>query len=147
MLTTSRGSVTYPLTVIKVEGVICRALIDSGSGSSYVLAVLASKINKKPKKREPKKIEMMFHNTTKWVEILDVTIQNIEGNFELKTQLNKVEKDTLTLPDPNYLEIISHYPHMNDIKLNDIVKKKELPVYVILGVSDYAKIKCKRGLE
>ena len=142
MLTTSMGSVTYPLIVIKVEGVICRALIDSGSGSSYVSAVLASKINKKTKQKEPKKTEMMFHTTTKWVEIFDVTIQNIEGNFELKTQLNKVEKDTLlSLPNPNYLEIISHYPHLNDIKLNDIVKKKELPVHVILGVSDYAKIK------
>ena len=117
MLTTSIGSVTYPLIVIKVEGIICRALIDSGSGSSYVSAVLASKINKKPKKKEPKKIEMMFHTTTKWVEIYDVTIQNIEVNFEL-----------------------SHYAHLNDIKLNDIVKKKEFPEYVILDVSDYAKI-------
>ena len=81
------------------------------------MAVLASKINKKPKKKEPKKIEMMFHTTTKWVERFDVTIQNIEGNFELKTQLNKAEKDTLlSLPNPNYLEIISHYPHLNDIK-------------------------------
>ena len=66
----------------------------------------------------------------------------MEGNFELKTQLNKAEKDTLlSLPNPNYLEIISHYPHLNDIKLNDMVKKKELPVHVILGVSDYTKIK------
>ena len=142
MLRTSIGSVTYPLIVIKVEGIICRALIDSGSGSSYVSAVLASKINKKTKQKEPKKTEMMFHTTTKWVEIFDVTIENIEGNFELKTQLNNVEKDTLlSLPNPNYLEIISHYPHLNDIKLNNIVKKKELPVHVILGVSDYAKIK------
>ena len=112
------------------------------------MAVLASKINKKPKKKEPKKIEMMFHTTTKWVERFDVTIQNIEGNFELKTQLNKAEKDTLlSLPNPNYLEIISHYPHLNDIKLNDIVKKKELPVHVILGVSDYTKIKMQDRLR
>ena len=70
------------------------------------MAVLASKINKKPKKKEPKKIE-----------IFDVTIQNIEGNLELKAQVNKVEKGTiLSLPNPNYLEIISHYPHLNDIK-------------------------------
>ena len=86
---------TYPLKVIKVEGIICKVLIDGGSGSSYVLAVLASKINKKPKKKEPQKIEMMFHITAKWVKIFDVAIQNIERNFELKTQLNKVEKDTL----------------------------------------------------
>ena len=69
----------------------------------------------------------------------------MEGNFELKTQLNKAEKDTLlSLPNPNYLEIICHYPHLNDIKLNDIVKNKKLPVHVILGVNDYAKIKNER---
>ena len=120
----------YPLIVMKVEGIIGTALIDSGSGSSYVSEVLASKINTKPKKKEPKKFQMMFHTTTKWVEIFNVTIQNIEGNFELKTQLNKVEKDTLlSLPSLNYLEIISHFPYPNDIKLNDAVKKKKMPVH------------------
>ena len=145
MLTTSRGSVTYPLIVIKAEGKICRALIDSGSGSSNVSEVLASKINKKPKKKKPKKIKMMFHATTRWVEIFDVTIQKIEGNFELKTQLNTVEKDTLlSLPNPNYLETISHFPHPNDTKLNDVVKKKELLVHVTLGGGDYTKTKMQR---
>ena len=68
------------------------------------MAVLANKINNKPKKKTE-----MFHTTTKWVEIFDVTIQNIDGNFALKTQLNKVEKDTpLSLANPNYLEILSH---------------------------------------
>ena len=33
------------------------------------------------------------------------------------------------------------YPIPNDIKLNDTVKKKELPVHVISGVSDYVKVK------
>ena len=133
----------YPLVVIKVEGIICRALIDSGSGISYVSTLLARKINKKSKKKEPKKIETMFHTTTKWVEIFDVAIQNIEENFDLKTQLNKVEKVTLlSLPNPNYLEIISYFPHLNDIKLNDIVKKKESCVLVTMQ-----KQKCKRGLE
>ena len=52
----------------------------------------------------------MFLTTTKWVEIFDTTIQNNEGNFQLKTQLNKVEKETiLSLPNPYYQEIISHF--------------------------------------
>ena len=74
--------------------------------------------------------------------VFDVTIQNIEGNFDFKTQLNKVEKYILlSLPSPNYQEIRSHFPHLNDIKLNDTVKKRELTVHVILGINDYAKIK------
>ena len=34
----------------------------------------------------------MFLTTTKWVEIFDATIQNNEGNFQMKTQFNKAEK-------------------------------------------------------
>ena len=69
-------------------------------------------------------------------------MQNTEENFEFKTQLNKLEKDTvLYLPNPNYQAFISHLPHLNEIKLNDTVKEKELMVHVTLGVSDYAKIK------
>ena len=107
-----------------------------------ISAALASKINQKPRKKKPKKIEMMFHTTTKQAKIFDVTMQNTEENFEFKTQLNKLEKDTvLYLPNPNYQAFISHLPHLNEIKLNNTVKEKELMVHVILGVSDYAKIK------
>ena len=35
----------------------------------------------------------------------------------------------------------NHIPFPNDIQLNDTVKKKELPVHVILRVNDYAKVK------
>ena len=118
---------------------MCRALIDTGSGSSHVSAVLTSKTNKKAKKKEPKIIEMMFYTATKWIEKFDLTVQNIEENFEFKTQLNKVEKDTLLfLPNPNYQEITSHFPHLNEIKLNDTVKKKK--------EKKSENKKCKRGL-
>ena len=64
MLTTSRRSVMYPLIVIKVEVTICRVFLDSGSESPNVSAVLASKINKKPKNKEPKENsnDVSYHN-------------------------------------------------------------------------------------
>ena len=54
----------YPLIVIKVEVTICRVFLDSGSESSNVSAVLASKINKKPKNKEPKENsnDVSYHN-------------------------------------------------------------------------------------
>ena len=36
MLVTTETNVTYPVAIIKVNGVKCRALLDTGSGSSYV---------------------------------------------------------------------------------------------------------------
>ena len=71
----------------------------------------------------------MFHTTVKRIKIFNVTIRSVKGNFGFKTQRNKVEKhNLLSLTNLNYEEIISHFPHLNNIKLNDTVKKKELPV-------------------
>ena len=36
MLVTTETNVTNPVAIIKVNGVKCRALLDTGSGSSYV---------------------------------------------------------------------------------------------------------------
>ena len=36
MLVTTEANVTYPVAIIKVNGVKCRALLDTGSGSSYM---------------------------------------------------------------------------------------------------------------
>ena len=47
LLTTNTSLVTYPVLVIEVEGVKCRALIDTGAGSSYASSKLINKINKK----------------------------------------------------------------------------------------------------
>ena len=40
MLATGEGSVVYPVVVMEVEGIRCRALLDTGAGSSYALASL-----------------------------------------------------------------------------------------------------------
>ena len=45
----------YPLIVMKVEGIMCKVLFDTGSGNSYVSAALARKVNKNTKKKEHKK--------------------------------------------------------------------------------------------
>ena len=55
ILTRSRGSMAYPLIVMKVEGIMCKVLFDTGSGNSYVSAALARKVNKNTKKEEHKK--------------------------------------------------------------------------------------------
>ncbi len=42
MLAASKtGEGTFPVVVVKVNDIECRALIDSGAGSSYALAKLA----------------------------------------------------------------------------------------------------------
>jgi hypothetical protein len=50
LMTTNQGNeqhVVYPVVVVDVHGVKCRALLDSGSGSSYASAVLLKTIGVK----------------------------------------------------------------------------------------------------
>ena len=42
------GPVVYPVVVVEVAGIKCRALLDSGAGSSYASAALLERIGAKP---------------------------------------------------------------------------------------------------
>ena len=53
MSSAGQGDVTHPVVVLLVDGVKSRALLDTGAGSSYVLAGLIS-IQKKKKQSEKK---------------------------------------------------------------------------------------------
>ena len=52
MVATGRGSVTYPAVVVSVGGIQCRALSDSGAGSSYASAALLDQLGKQPVRKE-----------------------------------------------------------------------------------------------
>ena len=69
LLTTNTSLVTYPVLVIEVEGIKCRALIDTGAGSSYASSKLISKINKKPILRESNRIENLMHSVVKKIDL------------------------------------------------------------------------------
>ena len=59
MLATSGGQVVYSVVVVEVVGNRCSSLLDKGAGSSYASATLISKLNRKPDRREYKRIEMI----------------------------------------------------------------------------------------
>ena len=40
------GRVVYPVVKVSVEGVLCRALLDTAAGSSYASAALLDKLSK-----------------------------------------------------------------------------------------------------
>ena len=37
--------VTYPVVIVEVQGIKCRALLDTGAGSSYVFAALLDRVS------------------------------------------------------------------------------------------------------
>ena len=137
MLTaTGEGTVTYPVVVAVVNGVKCRALLDTGTGSCYVSEALVRHLGKKPVRREHRRIDMMMHSTKKLVKIYDVNIVNLKGDFELSTEVAKVEKNVLlTIPNPKYQEILKSHQHLSGITMDDQDEKAELPIHVIIGTN------------
>ena len=60
MATTGEDPVVNPAVVVEVEGITCRALLDTRAGSSYASATLFERLNRKPDHQVYKKIEMMM---------------------------------------------------------------------------------------
>ena len=59
------------------------------------------------------------------------------------TRIDRAE--LLSVENPNYAVMISKYPHLKGVYMEDTDLKKMLPVHVILGASDYARIKTRES--
>ena len=140
--TMERPTVIYPVVVVEVLGVKCRALLDTGAGSSYASAALLDRLKIRPHQREVRQIEMMMGVVTKPVEIFKVQISSLKGDFLLETDVTLVnKKQLLSLENPHYQQVLERYDHLKGVKMDDMDTKEFLPVHLILGVCDYTKIK------
>ena len=141
---TTEANVTYPV-VIKVNDVHCRTLLDTGSGSSYISESFIDLLKINPVRKEYKTIETLTNTTTEKLKIYDLKVENLDKNFSFQTELNKLEREVLiTLPNSKYNKMIETYDQLKGIKMNERDTKPELPIHVILGASDYVKIKMQK---
>ena len=138
----SHNSVVYPVIIVEVEGVKCRALLDTSAGSSYASATLLDRVGARPGKRQVRRIEMMLGVATREVELTSVNVANLKGDFQLSVEVTHVEKPKLLeLDNPKYNDIVERYTHLKGVEMDDSDTKRMLPVDLILGVSEFAKIK------
>ena len=115
-----------PVVLVEDQGVKCRAILDTGTGSSYASAALLNRLRIQSHQREVHQIEMMLGVVTKTVEISEVT---------------KVDKrQLLPLDNPRYQQCLARYGHLKGIHMEDTDTKDSLPVHLNLGASNYAKI-------
>ena len=142
MLTTETQHVAYPVAVVKVNGIKCRALLDTGAGSSYASASLINRLGIPATRVENRKIEMMVHTAVRKIQVYNLKITNLEEDFEMCADVSKVDKDVLlSLENPKYEAMVNKYRHLSDLRLNDMDNKSELPVHLVLGTSEYSRIK------
>ena len=85
----------YPVVVVKVNGITCRALLDTGAGSSYISSRLVDILKIKPVTREYRQIDMMMASTNKRIDIYSVEVKSLRGEFKLGVSVSKVDREML----------------------------------------------------
>ena len=131
-----------PIIPIKVDGITCRALIDTGAGSSYASGKLIDLLKKKPCETKTRRVDMLMSSQVTKLEVYNTLIESLDGNFSMSVKLTKVHKgELLTVDNPKYQQLIDNYSHLKGIKLDDFDTKEQLPVHVVLDSGEYARIK------
>ena len=134
--------VTFPVAVVEVNGVRCRALLDTGVSSSYASAALLDRVNSRPLRKKVRQIEMMMTTTRTNVEVHKINVTHLSGGFRL--EVTKVNRSVLlALDNPRYPTLITQYAHLQGVTIDDTDTKPQFPVHLILGISEYTKIKTK----
>ena len=136
------GEGIFPVVVDKVNGLTCRGLIGSGAGSSYASAQLISALNIKPREIKTQQIDMLLTSRKTKIELYDVNVASYDGSYEMTIRLSKDDKsELLFIENPAYENLIKRYQHLRAAHMDEHDKKSQLPVHVILGSGEYARIK------
>ena len=134
MTTNQIGEGLFPVIVVEVNGIKCRALIDSGAGSSYVSAKLIDLLRLKPIATQTRSIDMLMSTKVATLEEYDLSFQSVNHQFTLSVKATKVNKsELLSIDNPNYRELINKNPHLRGVYVHDEDKKARLPVHVVQG--------------
>ena len=87
-------------------------------------------------------MEILITSQVTKLEMYDARIEPLDGSFSMEVRLTEVLKGELsTVDDPNYQELINNYDHLKEVKIEDEDTKEQLPVHVVLGSGEYARIK------
>ena len=135
------GPVVYPVVVVEVAGIKCRALLDSGAGSSYASAALLDRIGAKLRHSGLRKIEMMLGASNRMMQVYQIKLRSVKGDFEMEADVTKVEKPHLMMVDnPQYKKLIEKHPHLKGVTMDDTDERPRLPVHIILGNSECPRV-------
>ncbi|CAB4044087.1 Hypothetical predicted protein, partial [Paramuricea clavata] len=140
----SASQVVYPVVDVSVEGVICRALLDTGAGSSYASAALLDKLPRRSQSKEVRQIKMMLGSTIREVSISTINVGATDGRFKMDVEVTRVDRERgnlLIIANPNYQTLVDLYDQLEGVSMEDNDTKPLLPVHLILGASAYAAIK------
>jgi hypothetical protein len=63
-------------------------------------------------------------------------------SFKINVKLSKVDKpELLFVKNPNYDQLLPKYDHLRGVAMDDSDMKPQLPIHLVLGNGEYARIK------
>lgn len=133
----------FPILVVKVNGILTRALVDSGSGTSYISAHLANMLKTKPTRHTSSRVEMMVAVKTVRLQMYEVEVSSLTEDYQTRVEFAKVDKKgpLLTVDNPNYQGIVENHSHLRGVEIIDTDTKPKLPVHLVLGKNIFSRIK------
>lgn len=138
--------VCHPIVLVKVNGVTCRALLDTGATVSYASGYLLDRLKLRPTRTHTRRIQTIVGVVTKRSEIFNVQASDTDEKYAIPLGVTRIDRaELLSVENPNYAVMTSKYPHLKGVYMEDTDLKKMLPVHVILGASDYARIKTRES--
>ena len=142
------STVVHPVVVVRINGYKFRALLDSGASHSYTSATAIKLIGAQCSSVGMRQIMMWTGLTTQKMQVYDVQIESLSKDFTLDASLTKIAKnELLQLENPRYKEILRKYSHLKGVDMDDYDDKELLPVHIILGANEYAKIRANENLR
>lgn len=143
------NTVIHATLVARVNGIPARIMIDSGSGSSYICTSLLTRLKLKPSRIEKRIIEQMYGTVSRRVEIYQVKVSSdVLEDFEMNLTCINGEKEILTyLPNPRIKSLKKKYGRFRCLSFSEEnAKEDKLPVHIILGTSDFQRIRTTEPL-
>ena len=90
---------------------------------------------------------MLTGITTRTMQVFEV-LHSVTADFALKADITKVNKrELLILEIPRYKKLLAVNPHLKGVAMEDCDERKKLPVHIILGANDFAKIRTGERLR
>ena len=85
---------------------------------------------------------MLMSTKVAFLEEYNLSFQSVNHQFTLSVKATKVNRsELLSIDNPNYRELINNNAHLRDVYVHDEDKKARLPLHVVLGSGEYARIK------
>ncbi|XP_046843226.1 uncharacterized protein LOC124437276 [Xenia sp. Carnegie-2017] len=87
---------------------------------------------------------MLLTSKTTRLEIYEGEVEAIDSDYSMKVKLIKVEKEELlTVDNSHYENLQREFEHLKNAKFVDNDQKAQLPVHIVLGSGEYARIKTR----